>query len=81
MTILMVTHNQVIPEMMKKNFVMKDGNIVEYGINENEEIHAFQLFLYRRFGIIFLWYVHLIKEERKGLSVLPFGLLKGIESL
>ena len=35
MTILMVTHNQVIPEMMKKNFVMKDGNIVEYGNNEN----------------------------------------------
>jgi len=35
MTILMVTHNQVIPQMMKKNFVMKDGNIVESGINEN----------------------------------------------
>ncbi|HAK57647.1 MAG TPA: ABC transporter ATP-binding protein [Lachnospiraceae bacterium] len=43
-TILMVTHNQVIPEMMKKNFVMKDGSIVEYGINDNivpaEELHG-----------------------------------------
>lgn len=34
-TILMVTHNQAITGMMRKNFVMKDGNIIESGINEN----------------------------------------------
>lgn len=34
-TILMVTHNQAIPKMMKKNFVMKDGVIIEQLINEN----------------------------------------------
>ncbi len=34
-TILMVTHNQAIPAMMKKNFVMKDGRIIEQIINEN----------------------------------------------
>lgn len=34
-TILMVTHNQAIPGMMRKNFIMKDGNIIESGINEN----------------------------------------------
>ena len=28
-TILMVTHNQAIPQMMRQNFVMKDGRIVE----------------------------------------------------
>ena len=27
--ILMVTHNQVIPQMMRQNFVMKDGRIIE----------------------------------------------------
>jgi len=31
----MVTHNQAIPKMMKKNFVMKDGVIIEQLINEN----------------------------------------------
>ena len=34
-TMLMVTHNQAIPGMMKKNFVMKDGRIIEHSINEN----------------------------------------------
>jgi len=33
-TILMVTHNQSIPKMMKKNFVMKDGVIIEQYTNE-----------------------------------------------
>ncbi|WP_026512261.1 hypothetical protein [Butyrivibrio sp. LC3010] len=28
-TMLMVTHNQVIPQMMKKNCIMKDGIIIE----------------------------------------------------
>ena len=34
-TILMVTHNQVIPQMMRQNFVMKDGRIIESIENQN----------------------------------------------
>ena len=34
-TILMVTHNQSIPRMMKTNFVMKDGVIIKQSRNEN----------------------------------------------
>ncbi len=34
-TILMVTHNQVIPQMMRQNLVMKDGRIIENTLNEN----------------------------------------------
>jgi putative ABC transport system ATP-binding protein len=34
-TILMVTHNQVIPQMMRQNFVMKDGRIIESRVNQN----------------------------------------------
>ncbi len=34
-TILMVTHNQVIPQMMRRNFVMKDGLIIEDRVNEH----------------------------------------------
>ena len=34
-TILMVTHNQVIPQMMRQNFIMKDGHIIESGVNEH----------------------------------------------
>jgi putative ABC transport system ATP-binding protein len=34
-TILLVTHNQVIPRMMRQNFIMKDGRIIENRINEN----------------------------------------------
>ena len=34
-TILMVTHNQVIPQMMRQNIVMKDGKIIESRINDN----------------------------------------------
>ena len=34
-TILMVTHNQVIPQMMRHNFVMKDGKIIETKVNEH----------------------------------------------
>ena len=31
----MVTHNQVIPQMMRRNFVMKDGLIIEDRVNEH----------------------------------------------
>lgn len=31
----MVTHNQVIPQMMRQNFVMKDGRIIESIENQN----------------------------------------------
>ena len=34
-TILMVTHNQVIPQMMRQNFAMKDGRIIENRVNEH----------------------------------------------
>ena len=34
-TILMVTHNQVIPQMMRQNLVMKDGRIIESTLNEH----------------------------------------------
>ena len=34
-TILMVTHNQVIPQMMQQNFTMKDGRIIETQVNEH----------------------------------------------
>ena len=34
-TILMVTHNQVIPQMMRQNFTMKDGMIIENRVNEH----------------------------------------------
>ena len=34
-TMLMVTHNLVIPQMMRQNFVMKDGRIVESSVNED----------------------------------------------
>ena len=34
-TILMVTHNQVIPQMMRQNFTMKDGLIIENRVNEH----------------------------------------------
>ncbi len=33
-TILMVTHNQVIPQMMRQNIVMRDGRVIENRINE-----------------------------------------------
>ncbi len=34
-TILMVTHNQVIPQMMQQNIVMKDGKVIENRMNEH----------------------------------------------
>ena len=33
-TILMVTHNQVIPQMMQQNIAMRDGRVIENSINE-----------------------------------------------
>ena len=30
----MVTHNQVIPQMMRQNITMRDGRIIENSINE-----------------------------------------------
>lgn len=33
-TILMVTHNQVIPQMMRQNIVMRDGRVIENSINK-----------------------------------------------
>jgi putative ABC transport system ATP-binding protein len=34
-TILMVTHNLVIPQMMRQNIVMKDGRVIESKMNEH----------------------------------------------
>ena len=33
-SVTMVTYNQVIPQVMRHNFVMKDGKIIETKVNE-----------------------------------------------